>query len=272
MLAKFSSSETLAQHRPAPKVMTQSRSDHLRRLRSTFDEVYSSHIVGSGFCETDEYYRRDKERYWRSLELFAELNLPQPARILEIGGGQMAVLCRLLFNDNCVVGDISDKYVAPLEQAGVPFMHCNLMEQSQAPIDGLFDCVILLEVIEHIPLPAYVVFKNIQRLLKNDGILFLTTPNLFRLRNLARMLAGNEFLDHFALPEPEQGLGHQLEYSAPHLQWQLEQSGMEPLMMRHDELGRVGHSRKTRLARALLTPLRLRPKWRDGLVAAARKI
>jgi SAM-dependent methyltransferase len=272
MLAKFSSSGTLAPQRTALQVTTRSRTDRLGTLRSTFDSIYSSHIVGSGFCETDEYYRRDKERYWRSLELFAELNLPQPSRILEIGGGQMAVLCRLLFNDNCVVGDISDKYVAPLNQAGVPFVHCNLMEQRQAPIGGLFDCIILLEVIEHIPLPAYVVFRNIQQLLKNDGILFLTTPNLFRLRNLARMLTGSEFLDHFALPAPEQGLGHQLEYSEPHLRWQLEQAGMEPIMMRHDELGRVGHSRKTRIARALLTPLRLRPKWRDGLVAAARKV
>jgi SAM-dependent methyltransferase len=253
--------------------MAQTRTDHLGNLRPTFDRIYSSHIVGTGFCESDDYYRYDKERYWRSLELFSELDLPQPANILEIGGGQMAVLCKLLFNDNCVVGDISERYVAPLEKVGVPFIRYNLLEPSDLPSkEQSFDCIILLEVIEHIPLPAYVVFGNIQRLLKKGGILFLTTPNLFRLRNLVRMILGNEFLDHFALPEPEEGLGHQLEYSAPHLRWQLERAGMEVLMMKHDELGRAGHSRKTRLARSLLAPLRLRPKWRDGIAAAARKV
>ncbi|MDO8944621.1 MAG: hypothetical protein Q7U75_15670, partial [Desulfobacterales bacterium] len=78
------------------------------------------------------------------------------------------------------------------------------------------------------------------------------------------------FLDRFMLPQPGQGLGHQLEYSANHLSWQIERAGMSRIFIEHDELGRVGHSPGARLARRLLAPLRLRPIWRDGLVAAAR--
>lgn len=85
------------------------------------------------------------------------------------------------------------------------------------------------------------------------------------------MAAGIEFLDRFQTPQDGEGLGHQLEYSADHLRWQLERAGMEAVMMKHDELGRVGHSLKPRLGRKLLAPLRLRPIWRDALVAAARK-
>ena len=59
--------------------------------------------------------------------------------------------------------------------------------------------------------------------------------------------------------------------SADYLRWQLERAGMEVVMLKHDELGRVGHSLKARLGRKLLAPLRLRPIWRDALVAAARK-
>jgi hypothetical protein len=43
------------------------------------------------------------------------------------------------------------------------------------------------------------------------------------------------------------------------------------LMLEHDELGQVGHSFKARVGRKLLSPFRMRPIWRNGLVAAARK-
>jgi SAM-dependent methyltransferase len=242
-----------------------------KMLRTPFDEIYASRIVGAGFFESDEYYRRDKERYWRSLELFCSLDIPLPAKILEIGGGQMAVLCKTLFNDECVVGDISENFTSPLREVGIRFVSYNLMNERNEIDSGQFDVVMLLEVIEHVPIPAYVLFQKIQKLLKPGGVLFLTTPNLFRLRNLIRMFLGIEFLDHFLLPEPGQGPGHQLEYSAAHLQWQFGRAGMSLILLRHDELGRVGHSPKARLARSLLSPLRLRPLWRDGLVAAARK-
>jgi SAM-dependent methyltransferase len=239
--------------------------------RSEFDRIYNSSIVGAGFFEKDDYYRFDKERYWRSLQFLITLPIPRPAKILEIGGGQIAVLCSSLFKDECVVGDISDEFSAPLQRARVPTIRCNLMDDEFAAADEQFDAVVCLEVIEHLPVPPYVIFKKLQKFLRPGGVLFLTTPNLFRLRNLIRMFLGKEFLDRFMLPQAEQGLGHQLEYSADHLRWQIEQSGMEVLLLAHDELGRIGHSPKAQLARRLLFPLTMRPIWRDGLVAAAQK-
>ena len=38
-------------------------------LRSKFDEIYNTKIVGGGFFEFDEYKRNEKERYWRTLQL-----------------------------------------------------------------------------------------------------------------------------------------------------------------------------------------------------------
>jgi SAM-dependent methyltransferase len=245
------------------------RSAKLDRRR--FDDIYNSSIIGAGFFESDDYYRADRERYWRSLKYLCGLDIPMPARILEIGGGQMALLCKLLFGDLCTVADISQEFVAPLRNAEIEHVTFNLMEpETDEKIGERFDVVILLEVIEHIPLPAHVSFARIRPLLKPHGLIFLTTPNLFRIRNLVRMALGIEFLDRFTIPEPGQGLGHQLEYSADHLRWQLERAGLQVMMLIEDSLGRKGHSGKARLARSLLAPLNLRPAWRDGLVAVAR--
>src|SRR5262249_4903065 len=154
---------------------------------------YSSWIVAGGFFESDDYYRNEKERYWRSLERFCSLNIPIPAKILEIGGGQMALLCKSLFGDDCTVGDLSQTYSGPLQKAGIKFVNFNLMDpEIQTDTMDEFDVVALLEVIEHIPLPAHVLFERIKPLLKPDGLIFLTTPNLFRLRNLIRMIMGVE--------------------------------------------------------------------------------
>lgn len=244
----------------------------LATLRSRFDEVYDSHIVGGGFFESDEYYKFEKERYWRSLEYFCRLDIPSPARILEIGGGNLALLCKMLFGDDCTVADISEAFNAPFGKAGIKFFTYSLMDPAPNGSHGEFDVVILLEVIEHIPVPGHVVIERVKPFLSKSGILFLTTRNLFRIRNMVRMILGIEFLDHFMMPVHKgHGLGHQVEYSAKHLQFQLEHAGMQVILVKEDTLGASGHSFKARLARVMMSPLELRPRWRDGLVAAARK-
>lgn len=243
----------------------------IQQLRRRFDGIYDSHIIGGGFFESDEYYKQDRERYWRSLQFLCRLDVPVPTTMLEIGGGQIALLCKYLFGDHGTVADISNKYAAPLKKNNIELVTLNVMSPADDIFKRRFDLIIMLEVIEHVPVPAYVVFENLKPLLKPKGILFLSTPNLFRLRNLIRMIRGVEFLDRFMIPQAGQGLGHQLEYSADHLRWQFERAGMEVLMLEHDSMGRTGHSKGARFARRLLAPLEMRPIWRNGLVAAARR-
>jgi len=245
--------------------------ESLNTLRARFDEVYDRNIIGNGFFESDDYYRRERERYWRSLNLLREVALPPPASMLEIGGGQLAILCNKLFGYECDVADVSNAFSSSVKRNSLKFFQHNLLTGEGDLTTQRYNVIILLEVIEHIPIPAYVILNRLKALLNEGGIVFITTPNLFRIRNLVRMVAGVEFLDRFELPTGTEGLGHQLEYSADHLSWQILRAKMEIVMIRHDQLGHIGHTLKARIGRYFAAPLGVRPKWRDELVAVARK-
>lgn len=235
-----------------------------------FEEIYKTYILRENFLEHDEYYLIEKNRYRHTFRYYVDMDLPANAEMLEVGGGQLAILASKILGHRAVVGDVTDEFNKSVLKASVPHFICNLMDDDPPQFQQRFDVIALLEVIEHIPLPGYVVLSKVAKWLKPGGRILSTTPNLFRLRNLARMVLGRDLFDPFTYPEPGQGLGHQLEYSAEHLRWQLERAGLEVIKIHHDQLGQTGHSKFARAARRLTAPLRIRRKWREELVAIAR--
>jgi SAM-dependent methyltransferase len=248
--------------------MTASRQAKL--TRSAFVQVYDQFVRPGGFHELDSYYEASRERYFLTLRYLADLDLPEPAKLLDVGGGQFAILASKLFEDNATVGDIGDAFRAPADAAGVNFTVCNLLDDDPPSFQGAFDVIILAEVVEHLPVPPYLILAKVRSWLKPGGLLLLTTPNLFRLRNLARMALGRDPFDIFMLPRDGISLGHQTEYSAQHLVWQIREAGFTLQRLEHDQLGQAGFSRKARLARKLVAPLQLRKVWREELVVIAR--
>ncbi len=76
--------------------------------------------------------------------------------------------------------------------------HFNI-EGDQFPFkDGEFDVVLFCEIIEHLVIDPVAVIQEIKRVLKPNGVLILTTPNVSRLENVSKMIAGANIYDPYS--------------------------------------------------------------------------
>ena len=210
--------------------------------RAAFERAYDSTVVGNHFFEEPGYYRVYRERYGRTLDYLCRLPLQRGARVLEVGGGQMALLLTQLFGDACTLADVNPTHSAAVEKFGLGFVTCDLLHDDLDAHDE-YDLLVLCEVIEHVPIPPHQVLAKLARCLRPGGYLFLTTPNLYRLRNVLRLAAGMEVFCHFEHPERGEPIGHFLEYSPSEIRWQLERAGLDVLYVDLAQLTNRGSER-----------------------------
>lgn len=235
-----------------------------------FREHYNSAILGKKFVEYEAYYKNSFNRFWRSFDRIQRMKLPEQTQVLDIGGGIMGVLLAQTLKLNVTVGDVNRRAATDIEALGLPFLLLNLLSDDEIP-ECTFDLVILQEVIGHLPQPPYIVFNRLNRLLKPDGILFLTTPNGSRIRNVLYMLTGKQVLDHFRYPEGPEALGAQYEYTLPQMIWQLDRAHMPIIFAETYNCGWHGSSMSARLAHVLTKPFAMIPHLRNGLIVAAKR-
>jgi SAM-dependent methyltransferase len=105
------------------------------------------------------------------------------------------------------------------------FQHFNIENDAFPYPDGEFDLVIFAEIIEHLLNDPCKVLREIKRVLKPGGVLILTTPNVARLENVARLIHGVNIYD------PYSGYGpygrHNREYNCHELEQLLRFEGYE---------------------------------------------
>lgn len=235
---------------------------------SRFRAEYDRWIVGGRFNEVPEYYPRYRSRYEGVLKRFAAHASPEPCDVLDIGGGQLALLCKLLWGDRGTAADVVDGHLGYLREQGVETVCWNLAQQD-APFERRFDVVFFMEVIEHLPIPGYVALERLRKVLKPGGLLVCTTPNFYRLRNVVYVATGKRIYDHFKKPE-EGPLGHVIEYDEPRLRWQLDRAGFSDAKIEMCYFDHQPNDPIFRVLSFLGKPLFLVPRFRDCMVAIAR--
>ncbi len=106
------------------------------------------------------------------------------------------------------------------------FQHFNIEDDTFPYEDGEFELVIFAEIIEHLLNDPCKVLREIKRVLKTNGTVIVTTPNVARLENVARIIGGSNIYD------PYSGYGpygrHNREYNRHELDQLLRFEGFEP--------------------------------------------
>ena len=129
-----------------------------------------------------EYYESRgidyKSTYHKYYRIITQHLPPPPARILDLGCSDGELLLKLKRAGYDSVGvDIAESVVSRArEHSGCP-VHQAAAEDLHVLSESTFDCVVCMEVMEHVTSP-YDAMKELARVLKPGGRLILSTPNV----------------------------------------------------------------------------------------------
>ncbi len=175
------------------------------------------------------YLEFQARRYRTIIDFLGGPGALEGRRVLDLGGGvgSLAVALRATLGGTYHLAEYApptERLAAALARAGVSAtFRCDLAQPD--PLAGLpvdYDLILFVEVLEHLLVNPLVLFRGMYDHLVPTGALFLTTPNLTRLTNRAKLLAGRSIRERGRFPPDGRGvLGHVQEYSRPELDYLL---------------------------------------------------
>jgi methionine biosynthesis protein MetW len=147
---------------------------------------------------------REEDRLKKVLKIMAKHD---GGVLLDIGcgnGGITAVLREAMRSKEAYGVEVSPEGVSLANQKGIKAYETDVSNSKLPFKDGFFDVVFCGEVIEHLFDPDFLL-KELQRVLKSEGILILTTPNLAAWYNRISLLFGFQPSIAASLEYPEVG-------------------------------------------------------------------
>lgn len=174
--------------------------------------VTSIRVTDAPEAEMQAYASQDFRRFVYTLSLTNGLS----GRCLELGANPYFTTCLLkTFTDlelelaNYFGNVPNGEYSQTVEHADLAgtkvssvsqlkYQHFNVENDTFPYPDNHFDVVIFAEIIEHLLNDPCKVLREIKRVLKLNGSLILTTPNVARLENVAKLIAGENIYDPYS--------------------------------------------------------------------------
>lgn len=225
-------------------------------------------------------------RYAAILEMLRRY-LDRNANVLDLGTGfgHIALLVKHFLGCRVVAADAkSHDYYEPgtrrLPLMGIEFeTGAEFSPGKSLPFkDGRFTCVLLCDVLEHVIDHPLHVFAEVNRILREHGIIVLTTPNICNIYNCMSLVSGQNpqrFLHELKYGSLF-GHGHFREYTMAEVQWLLQSSMFRILEASYiSTVGPFASVSRSAKLRLLYRPYRIInsiwPSRRDTLAVVGEK-
>lgn len=152
-----------------------------------FDDLIRNEVLGGN---EDEYYDMHRDRIYKTLQ-----TIPETAgkNVLDLGcePGYIAIALKVIgYNVGGGGVDLTKDFKYLMSRFQIPIDVYNLDVDDLPYSDEQFDVVIFSEIMEHLFYGVPHALNEINKVLKKDGFLILTTPNLASISNRIRLLLG----------------------------------------------------------------------------------
>lgn len=202
------------------------------KLENTFEKLEQQLKTSKSDLSdwSSNYFKMHRTRYKSDLKLITK-HL-QSGKLLELGSAPYHLTYLLKECDIHITGvDIApERFKDFISDNELNIHKCNI-EVEQLPFkDNQFDCILFNEIFEHLRINPIDTLTEINRVLKNDGVLILTTPNLYSVRNVVNFLLGKGFdspYQEFSKLNTIGHMGHVREYTPNQVSEFLTHTGYE---------------------------------------------
>ncbi len=215
--------------------------EDLQILNNLEKEIYKDNSALSEWSK-NYFHEGNKQRYLYDLKILKENY--SSGKILEIGSAPYHLT--YILSKKCY--DITGIDISPERQAAfisgnkLNIIKCDIELEPLPFEDNGFHYIIFNEIFEHLRINPIQTLREINRVLHPDGILTLSTPNLYSVRNIVNFLLGKGFDDpyeEFLKLETIQHMGHVREYSVRQVKEFLEKTGFNNIKTQRKSFGRL---------------------------------
>lgn len=189
---------------------------YFNKIKKLKDEEYS---WTSGVDSSTQYAKIHLKRHKKILSLCKKLKPQKDINVLDIGRSNLSVILSEYYDSLTTMGfdlnndDGGHREQKPLENIDHIVFDLNRSEyvNEWPSLEYKFDLIVFSETVEHLPVAPEFVMLFLRSILKDKGLLILTTPNATSIEKRKKMLFGENPFEkiRFNLNNP----GHFREYT-----------------------------------------------------------